>query len=108
MKIWESYGCNLIEMSCEQHDEFTARSQFVTHFIARSLNDYVLDSTPIDTPSYRNLCDLSTGLCKDSMDLFQSLYRYNPFAETQMQKIKDSMSIIELQLRSADRTLAKL
>jgi prephenate dehydrogenase len=102
LNIWKTLQCDLIEMTCEAHDEYAAKSQFVTHFVARSLDAYSLEHTPIDTPSYRNLCDLTAGLCEDSPDLFMALFRFNPFASSQLQKMKDALNTIELQLTGPD------
>ena len=101
LDIWKSLHCTLVEMTCEAHDEYAAQSQFITHFVARSLQVYSLQPTPMDTPSYKNLCDLTAGLCEDSPDLFRALFRYNPFAARQLQRLKEAMSSVELQLLSS-------
>lgn len=31
LSLWETERCKMIEMSCDQHDEYAANSQFITH-----------------------------------------------------------------------------
>lgn len=31
VKVWEREKCRMVEMSCEQHDEYAASTQFITH-----------------------------------------------------------------------------
>ncbi|CAJ2644144.1 unnamed protein product [Trifolium pratense] len=35
LHIFESEGCKMVEMSCEEHDKAAAKSQFITHTIGR-------------------------------------------------------------------------
>ena len=85
-------------MSCQSHDEITAKSQFIAHFIARSLASFGLEKTPIDTPSFSNLCAFSSDLCDDSWELFQALYSHNTFAAKELEKLKDSIAKLECDL----------
>lgn len=90
-------------MSCEEHDQHAAKSQFMTHFISRSLS-LCLDRTPIDTPSALQLRDLSVGICGDSKDLFHALYHHNPFAPAALRLLRDAMSAVENELQSSSRS----
>lgn len=45
--IWEEEGCNMVSMSCSEHDEFTANSQFITHLMGRILGAQGLRATPV-------------------------------------------------------------
>lgn len=48
----------MVEMSCEEHDQHAAESQFITHTVARILSHMNLESTPIDTKGYEALLEL--------------------------------------------------
>ena len=101
LSIWEEEGCNMIEMSCQAHDEYAANSQFITHLIGRVLagnnnnNNITADgdreiegldndpkglnlkATPIDTKGFQSLLELIDNTTADSFDLFFGLYKYN-------------------------------
>ncbi|KAG5387098.1 hypothetical protein IGI04_038568 [Brassica rapa subsp. trilocularis] len=40
LKVFESEGCRMVEMSCEEHDKHAAGSQFVTHTMGRVLEKF--------------------------------------------------------------------
>lgn len=37
LSIWEEEGCRMVPMSCRDHDEYAANSQFITHLMGRIL-----------------------------------------------------------------------
>ena len=45
--IWEEEGCDMVSMSCKDHDGFTANSQFITHLMGRILGAQGLKATPV-------------------------------------------------------------
>ena len=67
----------MIEMTCEQNDEYAASSQFITHLTGRILWQQNLVPTPIDTKGFEALMSIRDNVCKDSFDLFSGLYRFN-------------------------------
>eukprot|EP00584_Thalassiosira_punctigera_P001499 CAMPEP_0172534778 /NCGR_PEP_ID=MMETSP1067-20121228/7023_1 /TAXON_ID=265564 ORGANISM="Thalassiosira punctigera, Strain Tpunct2005C2" /NCGR_SAMPLE_ID=MMETSP1067 /ASSEMBLY_ACC=CAM_ASM_000444 /LENGTH=370 /DNA_ID=CAMNT_0013319613 /DNA_START=154 /DNA_END=1266 /DNA_ORIENTATION=+ len=98
LSIWEEEGCNMISMSCKDHDAFTANSQFITHLMGRILGVQGLKATPIDTKGFQNVLKLIETTNADSFDLFYGLYKFN----------RNSMEIIH-NLRSAmDDVVRKL
>lgn len=92
LRIFEDEMCRMLELSCESHDEFAASSQFLTHLTGRVLGVQGVKNTPIDTRGFKNLVRLVEDTCKDSFDLFQGLYEFNPNSETQIQKFQDSLT----------------
>ncbi|GAB9468309.1 Tyrosine biosynthesis bifunctional enzyme [Globisporangium polare] len=92
LRIFEDQMCRMLELSCESHDEFAASSQFLTHLTGRVLGVQGVKNTPIDTRGFKNLVRLVEDTCKDSFDLFQGLYEFNPNSETQIQKFQDSLT----------------
>jgi len=64
-------------MSCEQHDQMAAGSQFVTHLTGRLLAKLNLQPSPIATQGFKALLKLVDNTCKDSFDLFYALYSHN-------------------------------
>jgi prephenate dehydrogenase len=71
---FQSRGCVLIEMPAETHDKQAAQTQFLTHFLARSLP---LVETQVDTMSYTKLKRAIAMVSADSDDLFEAMYRTN-------------------------------
>jgi len=87
--------CDLIKMSPEDHDKYVAESQFVTHFIGRSLN---LKDTPINTVNYSNLLTIVNNVKNDSFELFKGMTLKNkhtiPVIDTIMYSISKLKSIL--------------
>ncbi|KAL1194868.1 Arogenate dehydrogenase 1 [Cardamine amara subsp. amara] len=77
LKVFERQGCEMVEMSCVDHDKFAAGSQFITHTVGRVLEMLKLQSTPINTKGYEALLDLAENICGDSFDLYYGLFVYN-------------------------------
>jgi prephenate dehydrogenase len=96
----------MIEMSCEQHDEYAANSQFITHLTGRILDQQNLQPTPIDTRGFQTVLQLVDNTCKDSFDLFFGLYYYNRYASSQLQKIREALAGVERQLAAKEAYLA--
>jgi prephenate dehydrogenase len=105
LSIWEAERCKMIEMSCEQHDEYAANSQFITHLTGRILGQQNLSPTPIDTKGFQTVLNLVENTCKDSFDLFFGLYFYNTHAASQLQNIREALSRVERQLAAKEAYL---
>lgn len=106
LNIWEAERCKVIEMSCEQHDEYAANSQFITHLTGRILWQQNLVPTPVDTKGFQTVLNLVENTCKDSFDLFFGLYYYNSYATSQLQKIREALAGVERQLAAKEAYLA--
>ena len=92
LNIFRSSGCQMIEISSELHDEYAARTQFVTHFICRVLAKNGYGKTPIDTVTWTNLNNIVQNISNNSDDLFYGLYCYNRSnTEREMLRIKKSV-----------------
>ncbi|OWZ17120.1 Aspartate aminotransferase, partial [Phytophthora megakarya] len=100
LRIFETEQCRMLEMTCESHDEYAASSQFLTHLTGRILSVQGVKNTPIDTRGFKNLVRLVDDTCKDSFDLFQGLYKFNPNSEQQIQKFRVSLNEVTRMLGS--------
>ena len=58
MSVFEEEGCNMVQLSCTEHDEFSANSQFVTHLVGRVLGQQKIEPTPIDTNGFKSVIKL--------------------------------------------------
>lgn len=105
LKIFEKERCKMIEMSCEQHDEYAASSQFITHLTGRILWQQNLSPTPIDTKGFQTVLSLVDNTCSDSFDLFFGLYYYNDYAQTLLRDLREAMARVERQLAAKEAYL---
>lgn len=77
LQFFGNEGCNMVEMTCEQHDEISAETQFTTHLVGRTLGRMSLTQTAIDTKGYEALLRLVENTNNDSFELFYGLFMYN-------------------------------
>ncbi len=70
----------VIEMTPEQHDKEMAYSLALTHLIARSFKDMDIPKLRLPTQSYKLMLAIKENLSSDSMELFQTIQNYNPYA----------------------------
>jgi len=91
-----SEGCNLIRMSPDEHDEYTSKSQFITHLTGRILGELSISSTPINTNGYEKLLEIVDNTCNDSLDLFIGIYKCNKKSKIWLDKFKEAVNKIDL------------
>ncbi|KAG1668422.1 hypothetical protein FOA52_015952 [Chlamydomonas sp. UWO 241] len=88
LKIFADEGCRMVEMTCEEHDEAAASTQFVTHTVGRMLGTMRLQSTPINTKGFEALLTLTNQTNTDSFDLYYGLFLYNQNATEELERIE--------------------
>ncbi|XP_043711575.1 arogenate dehydrogenase 2, chloroplastic-like [Telopea speciosissima] len=98
LNIFAQEGCRLVEMSCAEHDRHAAGTQFITHFIGRTLGKIDLDFTPINTKGYETLLNLRDNTCGDSFELFYGLFIYNKNALEQLERLDMAFESVKKQL----------
>lgn len=72
---------NLLDRTPEVHDKQMAYVQALTHFIGRAINEMDIPDIQQKTPAYQYLLDIKKNLGKDSLDLFLTIERENPYSE---------------------------
>ena len=77
IKFWNDMGCELIKMTPSDHDRETADSQFITHFIGRSLVGFNNNDYNISTEGFNAIMKIKEHTINDSWDLFSALAKYN-------------------------------
>ncbi|KAK9141777.1 hypothetical protein Syun_011177 [Stephania yunnanensis] len=98
LKIFELEGCNVVEMSCAEHDRHAAESQFMTHTVGRILEKLKLESTPINTKGYESLLSLVDNTSSDSFELYYGLFMYNKNSMEQMERLFMAFESLKKQL----------
>jgi len=103
LSIWEEEGCNMVELSCKDHDFYAASSQFLTHLTGRILGEQGLLPTPIDTKGFENVLNLVKSTTDDSFDLFYGLYKFNDNSRNTIIKMQKSMEGVVQQLEKMEK-----
>lgn len=62
-----------------------------------------VESTPINTKGYESLLGVVDTTCKDSFELFYGLFKYNPNARVELNKLETALKNIRLQLESTEQ-----
>lgn len=88
LQIFQREGCQMLEMSCEEHDKMAAKSQFLTHTVGRILSEMEIKSTPMNTKGFETLIQLKENTTKDSFDLYSGLFLRNRFAQQELENLE--------------------
>jgi len=84
--FWKDFflkkGLRIIEMSVQEHDQLTANSQGVTHFIGRLLEKFRFKPTEIDSLGAKKLQEVMGQTCNDTWQLFNDLQNLNPYTKS--------------------------
>ncbi|KAK4764326.1 hypothetical protein SAY87_013764 [Trapa incisa] len=98
LDIFAREGCAMVEMSCAEHDQYAAESQFITHTVGRVLKMLNLVSTPINTKGYEKLLDLVENTAWDSFDLYYGLFMYNKNSLAMLKKLNSAFEALKDEL----------
>ncbi|XP_042504541.1 arogenate dehydrogenase 2, chloroplastic-like [Macadamia integrifolia] len=99
LKIFSQEGCRMVEMSCAEHDRYSAGTQLITHIIGRTLGKIDdLDWTPMNTKGYETLLNLRDNTCADNFELLYGLFIYNKNALEQLQRLDMAFQSVKKQL----------
>ena len=71
-----------------------ARSQGLTHFVGRVIDDFGTNQTRIDTEGYKALHKLVNQTCNDTWELFEDIQNFNPFTEKMISELNESFEKI--------------
>ena len=91
---FESQNISIEEISAEEHDMMAARSQGLTHFVGRVIDDFGTNQTRIDTEGYKALRKLVNQTCNDTWELFEDIQNFNPFTEKMISELNESFEKI--------------
>ncbi|XP_022730469.1 arogenate dehydrogenase 1, chloroplastic [Durio zibethinus] len=98
LDIFAHEGCRMVEMTCAEHDQHAAGSQFITHTMGRVLEKLELESTPINTKGYETLLRLVENTAGDSFELYYGLFMYNVNSMEQLEKMDFAIESLKKQL----------
>ncbi|PSC76454.1 arogenate prephenate dehydrogenase [Micractinium conductrix] len=98
LQFFEREGCNMVEMTCEEHDQLAASTQFITHTVGRMLGAMQLQATPIDTKGFQSLLSLVDNTANDSFELYYGLFMYNQNSTEQLDRLEKAFDEVKARL----------
>ena len=98
-KFFSDQNIKILEMTPDMHDRLAAKTQGVTHFLGRTLKEFGIQKTNLDTQGFRDLIDLVEQTCNDTWELYADLQTYNPYTEEMINNLKNSVNFLEKQLK---------
>lgn len=96
-KIAES-GLVIHELKSDEHDLQTAQFQFTSLFVALSIKELNIQSSPIATESFRALQAFQELIAVDR-ELLKNIYKYNPYCKEQLNQLEESFNDLKLYLK---------
>jgi len=104
-EFWKQYfkgqKIDVLEMTSEKHDALAAKSQGITHFLGRTLKEFGIHKTSLDTQGFSDLLDLVDQTCNDSWELFKDLQDFNPYTKKMIDKLMKATNTIEKELNKS-------
>jgi prephenate dehydrogenase len=88
----------IVHATPEQHDREMANVQALTHFIAKALVELDVKPSPLSTPSFDLLVQLTNILAKDSYELFETIQNGNPFAAGVRERLLTALTNLNARL----------
>ena len=98
-KFFSDQNIKILEMTPDMHDRLAAKTQGVTHFLGRTLKEFGIQKTNIDTQGFSDLIDLVEQTCNDTWELYSDLQTYNPYTKEMINNLKNSVDVLEKQLK---------
>ena len=98
-KFFSDQNIKILEMTPDMHDRLAAKTQGVTHFLGRTLKEFGIQKTNLDTQGFRDLIDLVEQTCNDTWELYADLQTYNPYTKEMINNLKNSVDFLEKQLK---------
>ena len=89
---------NVLERTPVVHDQQMAYVQALTHFIGRAVNEMDIPDVEQKTPAYQSLLDIKRNLGRDSMDLFLTIEKENPYAKAVRDQFIEELNILNKKL----------
>jgi prephenate dehydrogenase len=105
---FDSKSIRVIDMSPEEHDRLAAKTQGLTHFVGRVLEESGITSTDIDTQGYVELRAVIDQTCNDSWELFSDLQNYNPHTIAMIKELERAMATIRRLIVGGERHVSNI
>lgn len=93
--FYESLGCEVIELSPEDHDKSMARTHALAFFIAKGMLDIDREPVAFAPPSYQGIARTVEAVRADAGHLFRTISQDNPYAAGARAQLLESLTEID-------------
>ncbi len=98
-EILNKLGVQIIETTPEDHDQQTAVSLALVHFIGRGLEKFGFKEQPIKTLGFERLLKVNETVTHDSFQLFLDMQRFNPYTKKIRKRFIKALKDIDKKIR---------
>ncbi len=92
---FQKWDCEVVRMSAREHDRLAARSQGITHYVGRIMEDMGIQKTILDTLGFRQIHHVVEQTCRDTEELFRDLEYHNPQTRKMVKAFKSSSQRVQ-------------
>jgi prephenate dehydrogenase len=85
---------NVLERTPIVHDKQMAYVQALTHFVGRAVNAMDIPDVEQKTPAYQYLLYIKRNLGQDSLDLFLTIEKENPYAKEVRDQFIEELKVL--------------
>ncbi|MFQ5492759.1 MAG: prephenate dehydrogenase/arogenate dehydrogenase family protein [Candidatus Dojkabacteria bacterium] len=96
--FWTKLGVNVLEITPEEHDRYSAYTINYNHLIGRVGQIAGIKPTPIDTKGFKIIYEAMNYVTHDSWELFRDMQLYNPYSKEMREKVRGALGEIESRL----------
>ncbi len=102
--LYSAIGCELIEQTPEEHDQFMAEGHALAYFVAKGFIDAEIDlDRPFAPPSVQAIARTVEAVQADAAHLFASLHRENPYARDARRRLLEALGKTDAALNEEPR-----
>jgi len=98
-KVLRSLGINIIKTTPEDHDQQTAVSLALVHFIGRGLEEFGIKDQQIKTLGFERLLKVNETVTHDSFGLFLDMQRFNPYTKKSRKKFIKALKKVNRKIK---------
>ena len=98
LALWKDLGCELIELSPEEHDKQAAYTHAFAFLIGKIGMKMNVRRNSISTKGFEGILYNQTAVENDTGQLFEDMMKFNPFAEEMRLSFRKALENIENQL----------
>lgn len=93
--LFAKLGMIQIESTPEEHDREVAKSQLINHIVGRAAHNVGISRTKFSTLTHDKFMSIVDVVNGNSLELFEDMMRYNPFAEKEIQSFVNEINLLK-------------
>lgn len=106
-ELYQSIGCNVIQLEPEMHDRIMAQTHALAFFIAKGMLDAeVPTDSPAAPPSFQAMARTIESVRADAGHLITTLHRENPFSAEYRRRLLSVLSTLDRRLNETGQAIA--